>query len=177
MVRRFRDRHRLVDVWGFFRETSRYGWRVENEMTDYIVKAATAWFLGFFPYFEIYLAVPAAIGMRLDYFSAVFWPVFGNFMAVPVVLVFYKQLMRIGRLRNWLEKRTSSEKYRGYMNRYGPLFVLLMTPVVGVWVIAAMARVGGMNRTKLLVSSLVSIIVYAIAIAVLVAVGVDFAAR
>ena len=146
-------------------------------MLDYIARAATAWFLGFFPYFEIYLAVPAAIAMQLDYFSAVFWPALGNFMAVPVVLIFYKQLMRIGRLRRWLEKRTASERYRKNLDRYGPLFVLLMTPVVGVWVIAAMAKVGGMNQAKLLVSSLVSIVAYAIAIAVLVALGVDFVAQ
>lgn len=146
-------------------------------MLDYIARAATAWFLGFFPYFEIYLAVPAAIAMQLDYFSAVFWPALGNFMAVPVVLIFYKQLMRIGRLRNWLEKRTASERYQRNMDRYGPLFVLLMTPIVGVWVIAAMAKVGGMNQTKLLVSSLVSIVVYAVAIAALVALGVDLIGR
>ena len=144
---------------------------------DYIVKAATAWFLGFFPYFEIYVAVPAAIALGLDYFSAVLWSSFGNFAAVPVVLVFYKQLMRIGRLRNWLEKRAASERYQRFLNRYGLLFVLLMTPVVGVWVMAAMAKAAGMNEFKLLVSSLVSILIYAVTMAVLVALGVDFVTR
>jgi len=46
-------------------------------MVEYIAKAFAAWFIGFFPYFEIYVAVPAAIAMGLDYFSAVTWSVFG----------------------------------------------------------------------------------------------------
>ncbi len=120
---------------------------------DYVVRAATAWFLGFFPYFEIYVTVPAAIALRLDYFSAVFWSSLGNFAAVPVILIFYKQLMRINRLRNWLEKRTASERYRKNLDRYGVPFVLLMTPIVGVWVMAAMAKAAGMNEAKLLVPS------------------------
>jgi hypothetical protein len=39
-------------------------------MLDYAAKGATAWFLGLFPLFEIYLAVPAAVAMELDYVSA-----------------------------------------------------------------------------------------------------------
>jgi hypothetical protein len=91
------------------------------------------------------------------------------------VLVFYRHLMRIDRVRSWLEKRAAPDKHRRSLDRYGPLFVVLMTPLVGVWIIAAMAKAAGMNDGKLLVSSLVSIVVYAVAIAALIALGVDIA--
>ncbi|MEO1165549.1 MAG: hypothetical protein AAFV98_17320 [Chloroflexota bacterium] len=37
-------------------------------MVEYIGKAFSAWFLGFFPLAEIYIAVPGAIALGLDCF-------------------------------------------------------------------------------------------------------------
>ena len=45
---------------------------------DYVARAASAWFLGFFPFVEIYVAVPTAFAFGLDPSSAVVWPVLGN---------------------------------------------------------------------------------------------------
>ncbi|QDZ39636.1 small multi-drug export protein [Euhalothece natronophila Z-M001] len=142
---------------------------------EYLGKAINAWFLGFFPYFEIYLAIPIAIAMGLDYISAVFWSAFGNFTAVPLIIFFYQQLMRIGWLNRWLHKieKRSLNKFGRSLNRYGPWFVLAMTPIVGVWVVAVIARAVGMNSRVIIFSTLGSIILYAIVIAQLVALGVD----
>jgi hypothetical protein len=52
-------------------------------MLDYAAKAATAWFVGFFPLFEIYLAVPAAVAMGLDYVSAGSLARLGQLLAGP----------------------------------------------------------------------------------------------
>ncbi|MDQ3399149.1 MAG: small multi-drug export protein [Deinococcota bacterium] len=139
---------------------------------DYLVRAASAWFMGFFPLLEIYLAVPAAIALGLDYVSAVVWSVLGNFSVVPLVIFFYGQLMRVEPLRRWLERRNTARWQRA-MDRYGAWFVLLMTPLLGVWAMAAMAQAAGMSRVRLLTSSLTSITVYAVAIAVGIALGVD----
>jgi len=144
-------------------------------LLEYFGKAINAWFLGFFPYFEIYLAIPVAIAMGLDYISAVFWSAFGNFTAVPLIIFFYQQLNKMGWLNRWLHKieRRSLNKFGHSLDRYGPWFVLVMTPLVGVWIVAIVARAVGMNPRVIIFSTLASIILYAIAIAKLVAVGVD----
>jgi uncharacterized membrane protein len=138
----------------------------------YLGQAATAWFLGFFPFFEIYVAVPSALALGLDPVSAVVWPVLGNFLPVPLVLFGYRQLMRIGRLRRWLEGRTS-ERFERLVNRYGAPFVLFITPWIGVWLVAATAHALGMARRPLMLYALVSIAVYAVLIVAGIRLGAD----
>lgn len=133
-------------------------------MIAYISKAAFAWFMGFFPFFEIYAAVPASMAIGLDHFSAAFWSVFGNYCPVLLIVFGYERLMRIERVRNWLTKR-SSERFQRLIDRYGSWFVLLVTPWIGVWVVAATAQLLGMRRSSLLLFSLISISVYGFAIA------------
>lgn len=48
-------------------------------MLNYIWLAASAWFMGFFPMLEIYIAIPATMLMGLDTISAIFWAGLGNF--------------------------------------------------------------------------------------------------
>ena len=142
-------------------------------MLDYIWKAAVTWFIGFAPQFEVYIAVPAGIAMGMDYFSAVLWAVIGNFTAVPIVLTFFAQIRRISWLSNLIDRRYS-EKNQERLNRYGPWFVVLATPMVGIWIVAVMARIAGMNHAVLLVSSLASIIFYGVLVAVLLHFGIAF---
>lgn len=134
-------------------------------MIEYVSKAGTAWFLGFFPLVEIYAAVPAAIALGLDYISAAFWAVIGNYTPVLLIVFGYDRLMRIERLRSWLEKRRS-ERFSHMINRYGAWFILFITPWTGVWVVAATARVLGMKRFPLLLFSFISVAVYGTLIAV-----------
>lgn len=140
---------------------------------EYIGKAATAWFLGFFPFFEIYLAVPAAIALGLDYFSAILWPVLGNFAPVLLIIFSYERLMKIERLRRWMEGR-SSERFERWINRYGSVAIVLITPWVGIWVVAATARALGMHPRPLLIYSFISIALYAGIIAGGIYLGLDF---
>jgi len=128
----------------------------------------SAWFIGFFPFFEIYVAVPAAIALGLDYVSAVAWSVFGNFSVVPLVIFFYDGLKRFTPLRRWLEPRPA-ERWQRAMDRYGAWFALLMTPVLGVWAMRAMAIAAGIRRSIILIASFLSITLYA----VVVALGID----
>lgn len=143
---------------------------------DYAARAASAWFLGFFPFFEIYVAVPAAFGLGLDPLSAVVWPVLGNVTPVFLIVFGYEQLMRIERVRRWLEGRRSA-RFEGWIDRYGAPFVLLATPWIGVWAVAATAQALGMQRGILVGFSVVSISVYAIAIAAALAFGFGLAGR
>ncbi len=140
---------------------------------DYFAKAASAWFLGFFPFFEIYVAVPAAIAMGLDTVSAIVWPAFGNYLPVPLIVFFYARLRKLPRVGPWLERRASSRAKR-LLDRYGAWLILLATPWIGVWAVAATVQALGMDRNKLLVYSLVSIVLYAVALALLIQLGVDW---
>ncbi|ADI15277.1 small multi-drug export protein [Truepera radiovictrix] len=133
------------------------------DLAAYLGKAATAWFLGFFPFFEIYVAVPSALALGLDPASAVLWPVLGNFAPVPLILFGYEQLMRVGAFRRLLGGRTSA-RFTHLVERYGAPFVLLITPWIGVWLVAATARALGMARRPLLFYALLSITVYAVVI-------------
>lgn len=137
---------------------------------DYAARAATAWFLWFFPFFEIYVAIPAAFALGLDPVSAVVWPVLGNVAPILLIAFAYEQLMRIERVRRWLQGRRS-ERFEAWINHYGAPFVLLVTPWIGVWAVAATARALGMNRANLMLYSSVSITVYAIVIGAGIVVG------
>lgn len=139
---------------------------------EYIGKAAMAWFVGFFPFLEIYLAVPAAIAAGLDYFSAVFWSVLGNFTPVLLIIFAHDRLMRIERLKNWLSGRRS-QRFQRAVDKYGGWAIILITPWVGIWVVAATAQALGMKRSVLIWFSLVSIVLYAVLIAVAVALGIE----
>lgn len=145
-------------------------------LSDYAARAASAWFLGFFPFFEIYVAVPAAFGLGLDPLSAVVWPVLGNVTPVFLIVYGYEQLMRIERLGRWLRERRSVRLER-WVDRYGIAFVLLVTPWVGVWAVAATARALGMERATLVGFSVLSITIYAIVIAAGISFGVDLVRR
>jgi uncharacterized membrane protein len=143
---------------------------------DYPVRAASAWFLGFFPFFEIYVAVPAAFGLGLDPVSAVVWPVLGNVTPLFVIAYGYERLTRIDRVRRWLQGRRSARLER-WVDSYGAPFVLLVTPWIGVWAVAATAKALGMRQAALAAYSAISITAYALVIAAAIALGVDWAAR
>jgi uncharacterized membrane protein len=140
---------------------------------DYIIKAAGVWFVGFFPLAEIYVAIPAGMAAGLDSASVVVWSVFGNFTPAVLIHFFYDQLNRVERIRRWLSKLTS-EKLRHRVNRYGTWILLILTPWTGIWVMAVTAKVLGMDGRRLLVYTFISISVYAVVLAALIALGVDF---
>lgn len=141
-------------------------------MSLYVTKAAMAWFIGFAPFFGIYVAVPAAIALELDYVSAIVWASLGNFTPVLLVVLAFERLRRLPRLGPWLETR-SSERFQRLADRYGMWLVLLITPFIGVWAIAVTGIGLGMNRYKLVVFSGISILLYALITSIGVALGVE----
>ncbi|MCU0466843.1 MAG: small multi-drug export protein [Anaerolineae bacterium] len=127
---------------------------------DYAARAFTAWFTGFFPLAEIYVAVPAAVAIGLDDLSVLFWTVTGNFTPIVLIHYGYEAMMKNERLRGWLQKLVS-EKVKTQFDRWGTWFVLLVTPWTGVWVMGVTAKALGIPAGRLMWASLVSITVYA----------------
>ncbi len=138
---------------------------------DYIWKAASAWFIGFFPLAEIYVAIPAAMALGLDDVSVIFWTVFGNFTPALLISVLYEQITRIPRLAKWLGGLVS-ERAQVRINRWGMWFILLLTPWTGIWVMAVTAKVLQMHTPRFLLSAFISIFVYAVVLLVLINMGV-----
>jgi uncharacterized membrane protein len=141
---------------------------------EYLAKSATAFVLGFAPFVEIYLAIPAAVAMGLDYASAAIWCAVGNFLPVPMIVYFHETLMRVRTVGPWLQ-RLSTGRARRILNRHGPVFLIFATPWISVWPVAAAAATLGMNRRKVMFYIFISVFGHAIVLSALIALGVDFA--
>lgn len=145
----------------------------ENKMLDYLYKALTVWFLGFFPFFELFIAIPAGVSLKLDPVSLVFFCVAGNFTPVLLIEYGHSRLMKYERIRNWLNRRVSGKTGRN-INRYGTWYVLVITPWVGVWAIAVTAKILHMDRKILIPASLASLFLYSVVFLIMIRAGVTF---
>ncbi|MFD2673213.1 small multi-drug export protein [Marinicrinis sediminis] len=141
-------------------------------MLEYITLMGTAWFIGFFPMFEIYLAIPSTMVMGLDPVSAVVWSCIGNFTPIPLIAYFYDFLCRFPRIGKWLNKM-ANHKYQPQVEKRGAIAIMLFTPLIGSWAVAVLGKAVGMSRSTLLIFSAISIVGYGIIIAVLTVLGVD----
>lgn len=141
-------------------------------MENYIWLAATSWFMGFFPLFEIYLAVPASMGMGLGVVSAVFWSWFGNFFVIPFISYFYDWLTKFKKVNTYFRKLANSKTSKK-LNDGGFLIILIATPILGSWGTGVVGKVIGLDRKRLFLASGISIAVYGILIGVLTQLGID----
>lgn len=141
-------------------------------MYEYIYKAFSVWFIGFFPFMEIYVAAPAGVIMGLDPLSVIIFSVAGNFLPVLVVEYFYGLLMKFGRFKFWLEARIS-EKVARNINRYGFWYIVTITPWIGVWAMAIAAKILRVRSSLFIWASFISVAVYAVIIVLLMHIGVD----
>jgi uncharacterized membrane protein len=141
------------------------------EIIKYIGAAFSTWFVGFFPYFEIYIAVPAGFAAGLNWFDAFFWASLGNWMVIPFVDICYEWLMRF-KFMNKIAEKSLNGKWQDRIEKYGSWFILLLTPLAGVWTIAVIAKVLKFNRAKLLIYSAISVWVTGLIIAILIINGI-----
>jgi uncharacterized membrane protein len=140
-------------------------------MTDYLFKVSTVWFIGFFPFFELFVAIPAGFALSLDPVSTVVFCVAGNFFPVLIIEYGYSRLMRNERLHRWLGNRFSERTYRN-VEHYGIWYMLVITPWTGAWAMAVTAKVLQMRKATLIGGSLASLLIYAIVLTLLLHRGV-----
>lgn len=141
------------------------------EIIKYIGAAFSTWFVGFFPYFEIYIAVPAGFAAGLNWFDAFFWASLGNWMVIPFVDICYEWLMRF-KFMNKIAEKSLNGKWQDRIEKHGSWFILLLTPLAGVWTIAVIAKALKFNRAKLLIYSATSVWVTGLIIAILIINGI-----
>ncbi|SHN34967.1 small multi-drug export protein [Gracilibacillus kekensis] len=141
-------------------------------MMNYIWLAATAWFMGFFPLFEIYLAVPASMGLGLDIVSSVFWSWLGNFMVIPFISYSYDWLTKFKKINKYFIKLANSKSSKK-LNNGGFLIILIATPIFGSWATGVAGKIIGIDRKRLFLSSGISIAIYGMIISILTQLGID----
>jgi uncharacterized membrane protein len=139
---------------------------------EYVAAAAAAWFTGFFPLAEIYVAVPVALAAGLDPVSAAGWSAFGNIVPLYLIHWGYDAMRRNARLDRLLQRMSGAvERARHRIDRHGPWVVFLVTPWTGVWVIAIAAKAVGMDSRRFLAAATLSVVVYAAALVALIELG------
>jgi hypothetical protein len=135
--------------------------------------AAATWWIGFFPLAELYIAVPAGVALGLDYPSAVLWTLFGNYAPILVIRLAFDRMMRhasIGQfLQNKVARRVSS-RWRERLER-NPLWLLLLTPLAGVWATAVACEAARLKPVAYLLWTFLSILIFSMATAVLLKLG------
>lgn len=141
-------------------------------MLEYLIIAATTFFMGFFPMFEVYLAVPAGIGLGMDVFSSVFWGVLGNWLVIPFVSYFYFFLLKSKKIKLYFEKISRSNTSQK-IQKGGFWFVLISTPLLGSWALAVAGKLVDIDKRTLYISSGMSISLYGIIVGILTSMGID----
>lgn len=142
-------------------------------LINYIAAAALAWFVGFAPLFEIYVAIPVGLAAGLDPVSATVWSALGNIVPLFVIDLGYERLRRIERLDQWLAK-LRRERVERWLDRYGVVLIFIATPLLGVWTMALAAKGLGMASRPFLMASVVSVFVYAALITAAILLGIGF---
>lgn len=140
-------------------------------LLTYTYMASSTWFLGFLPYFEIYMAVPAGILIGLPWIDAFFWGTLGNWMAVVFIDLFYEWLLKFRFMRKMSEKAKSC-KWKKRLDKNGSWMILFMTPLAGIWTTGVVAKVFDYDRKKLWIFSGISVAIVGLAVAVCTALGI-----
>ena len=142
-------------------------------MAAYLAKAFSVWFIGFFPWAEIYVAIPAGIGLGLDIYSVIIWSVLGNYIPAILITRSFDALVRYPRIARLLGK-FASPRAKTRIEQHGVSATLILTPWLGVWVMAATVKIFGMRTGPFLRASFASILIYAVVLAVLIHIGAGF---
>jgi hypothetical protein len=141
-------------------------------MLEYLISAVSVWIIGFFPWAEIYVAVPAGIGLGLDLYSVIFWSVFGNYLPAVLIAKSFDRIKLIPGIGTRLQ-RFASPRAKAQIEKNGTWATLVLTPWLGVWAMAVTVKMFGMKTGTFLWASFVSILLYAVALAALIHLGID----
>jgi len=130
---------------------------------EYLIKALSVWLTAFLPVSELFVAIPAGFALGLNAPSVWLWTVVGNFMPILLIQLLYEQLMGCRPIGRWLS-RLATDKVQARANKYGIWFVLLATPLTGVWAMAITARLLAMEAGRVRLFALLSICIYALGV-------------
>jgi len=134
---------------------------------NYIDAALITWLVGFCPLLEIYVAVPTGILLKLDWASAMFWAVFGNFTPVVLITWIFSVATKRGKTSKWVAwfnkwlMRFRSQRFAKMAKKHTHWFIILVTPLIGVWALTVTANLLEIEKRHIYLYSFISIVIYA----------------
>lgn len=140
------------------------------DLIDYVLAVIITWFVGFFPYFETYVAIPLGYSLGLNWFNSFIWASLGDWMAIPFIDFVYNYLLRFEFIRKNIDKSLSS-KWKKHIDRYGVWFILVITPIAGSWTIGLMGKSLKYDKTKLYLYTGISIAITGLITILLIEMG------
>jgi uncharacterized membrane protein len=141
-------------------------------MIEYLLKAVSVFLLGFAPMVEIPVPVTTGIVTGMDMTSAIAWSVAGNFAPILLLHQLYNQLLKVPRFAAWTDRVTPA-RVREKVEAGGFWFYLIMTPFFGTWTMAAAVNLLKIHPSRFLLPTFLSVLIYGLLAALLIAAGVE----
>ena len=116
------------------------------------------------PWGEELIAIPLGIGLGLPSAAAAAIAGFFNYLPALTISLLFKLGLTSPRLGAWLQ-RLRHRRIRRILDRYGLVGVILVAPWVGVYATVATLEIMGMNRVRLQLAIIVSLVLYAVIVA------------
>jgi membrane protein DedA with SNARE-associated domain len=137
----------------------------------FLATAILIFLISYFPGVGMYIVIPAAITAQVQYVPVMVWSVVGNYAPAVTIVFLYETLMQ----RRWCRRvlaRFTNDRMQRWTNDYGWWFIFFVTPWTGTWITGVTAKVLGMDNRRFLLVSIVSLTLFALTQASMIALGV-----
>jgi uncharacterized membrane protein len=116
------------------------------------------------PVGEELVAIPMGIAFGLPLPAVIVTAIFFNVLPVfLIIIVFRKAEQSVGPIR-WLVK-LRNQKFSRILDRFGMPGVMVVTPWLGVYAATVTLEILGMSHSRIFISILASLVIYAVIIA------------
>lgn len=124
------------------------------------------------PWGEELVAIPGGILLGLNPGGVLLLCVIANFLPILVLLFLMKKAQEVPALQEWLARK-KSDSIKSFMDRYGVLGLVLLTPWVGVYAVTITCELLGMSRLRSILAQGISLILYGLAALAFTLLGVE----
>jgi uncharacterized membrane protein len=142
-------------------------------MFAYFKDCFIVWLVGFVPMLGIYIAIPVGFFLKLDPLSIALCAIFGTYLPIPLIILFFDWLNSFPRVRMFLMK-FYSERFTNMVNNHGMLFILFVSPLIGAWTVSITGRLLHINARRLAIYTFLGMVLYGVLLTALIFFGICF---
>jgi len=135
-----------------------------------LIKVIIVALISLSPVGEELIAIPAGAVLGLPVFLVAAVAAAANFLPVPALFFVFDRGNKYPKLRDWL-MRLRNERVQSWMDKYGIFGLFVITPWIGVYAATVTCELLGMRRERIWGAIAVSLVFYALIIAVLFTIG------
>jgi uncharacterized membrane protein len=139
-------------------------------MLEYFKDCFLVWLIGFVPMLGIYIAIPVGFFLKLDPFAIALCAIFGTYLPIPLIILFFDWLNRFPRIRKFLMKFYSA-RFTNMVNKHGMLFILFTSPLIGAWTVSITGRLLHINARKLAIYTFLGMVLFGVVLTILIQFG------